>query len=105
MLQRLFSILGSFLILLLILDDKPSDVPVRGKHLRVDATDDPPARGEDFLLAGIVCDGILDSKAISEGICNRRLQNKGRPRLLPWYGPPCLIALVITLCCQALCRR
>ena len=67
MLQRLFSILGPFLILLLILDDKPSDVPVRGKHLRVDATDDPPARGEDFLLAGIVCDGILDSKAISEG--------------------------------------
>ena len=43
MLQCLFSILRSFLILLLILDNESPDILVSGKHLGIDAADDVPA--------------------------------------------------------------
>ena len=68
--QCLFSILRSFLILLLILDNDSPDIPVSGKHLSVDASDNVLARGENYLLDAlykmvlIYCDiGFIHSES------------------------------------------
>ena len=70
MLQRLLSILCSFLILLLILDNESPDILVSGKHLGIDAAYNVLARGKDYLLDAfykavfIYCDiGFIHSES------------------------------------------
>ena len=54
MFQRLLSILRSFLILLLILDNESPDILVSGKHLGIDAAYNVLARGKDYLLDAFI---------------------------------------------------
>ena len=70
MFQRLLSILRSFLILLLILDNESPDILVSGKHLGIDAAYNVLARDKDYLLDAfykavfIYCDiGFIHSES------------------------------------------
>ena len=70
MFQRLLSILCSFLILLLVLNNESPDILVSGKHLGIYAAYNVLARGKDYLLDAfykavfIYCDiGFIHSES------------------------------------------